>query len=81
VSHSFFISKNKKVKMKNVKNDMEKTTVFDYLIEEKILTRSEFRDLFSVRAIKLNDELLFDSKEEVKEGSKITLGFNDILVV
>ncbi|MCK9477021.1 MAG: hypothetical protein M0R46_13935 [Candidatus Muirbacterium halophilum] len=67
--------------MKNVKNDMEKTTVFDYLIEEKILTRSEFRDLFSVRAIKLNDELLFDSKEEVKEGSKITLGFNDILVV
>lgn len=67
--------------MKNVKNDMEKTTVFDYLIEEKILTRSEFRDLFSVRAIKLNDELLIDPKKEVKEGSKITLGFNYMLVV
>ena len=59
----------------------KKTTVFDYLIEEKFLTRSEFRDLFSVRAIKLNDELLFDPKKEVKEGSKITLGFKDILVV
>lgn len=62
------------------KNENMKTTVFDYLIKEKILTESEFRDLFSVRAFRLNNELLLNPKEKVEKGEKITIGFKELFV-
>ena len=55
-------------------------TVVEYLLENKILSESEFKDFFSVRALKLNQIMVCDPQEKISKGEIITIGFNDIVV-
>lgn len=49
-------------------------TVFDYIIENKILNKKEFIDLHSVRSIKIDDKYLFDPNISINDIKTIMIG-------
>lgn len=55
---------------------MKNKTIYEYLLSQKILTKKEFQDLFSVRAIKINDVLLTDPSMIMGNINKITIGMS-----
>ncbi|MCK9415312.1 hypothetical protein M0Q97_01485 [Candidatus Dojkabacteria bacterium] len=49
-------------------------TVFDYIIENKILNKKEFIDLHSVRSIKVDNKYLFDPNISINNIKTIMIG-------
>jgi len=50
-------------------------SVFKYLLENKLVDdKKEFQELFSVRAIKVDEKYLSDPQQDIKSVKKINIG-------
>ena len=53
-------------------------TIYKYLLDNKIVDKKEFTDLYSVRSILVNDKPLNDPYMDINKVKKIKIGIKDI---
>ena len=54
-------------------------SIFTYLLENKILDKKEFLDVYSVRGIKVNDKPLNNPQMDIKDVKSLYIGFKKII--
>ena len=55
--------------------------IYKYLLENKLVDQKEFADLYSVRAIMVNDRPLTDPYMDINKVKKIKIGIREIEMV